>query len=88
MGKLPPLLQLGGVFGDFPAAAPAVASTYPVGWRRPVATRRGSGPAHRAFRPRLGPGRAGSGMARSRRPEPGCAPGFRIPGHTSRIDLK
>ena len=28
MGKLQSFLQLGGVFADFPAAAPAVACTY------------------------------------------------------------
>ena len=51
MGKLQSLLQLGGVFGDFPGAPPAVASTYLVGWRRSAAARSRPGPAKRALRP-------------------------------------
>ena len=61
MGKLQSFLQLGGVFADFAADAPAVASTYPVN-RAAVRPRPGAGlrPAKRDARPGLGPGLAGS----------------------------
>ena len=59
MGKLQSLVQLGGVFGDFPAPAPAMAGTYLVGWRRAAAARGRPGPAKRASYPGLGPGHAG-----------------------------
>ena len=50
MGKLPSFLQLGGVFADFSAAAPAVASTYLVNqWRSPRGA--GAGPGQQAGRP-------------------------------------
>ena len=59
MGKLQSFLQLGGVFADFPAAAPAVASTYLVSQRR---SGRGQGQAQARKRDaaaRVGPGTRG-----------------------------
>ena len=61
MGKLQSFLQLGGVFADFPAAAPTVACTYLVNQRR---SSRGQGqpwPASGTRRRGLGPGLGGSG---------------------------
>jgi hypothetical protein len=56
MGKLQSFLQLGGVFADFFAAAPAVASTYLVNqWR----SQRGQEQAQ--ARKRDAPARVGSG---------------------------
>jgi hypothetical protein len=88
MGKLQSFLQLGGVFADFAAAAPGVASTYLVNQRRSY---RGRGRPRRASgRPRRGlsPGLAGSGRGpwlEVGTPEPAC---HQSPGQTGRIDLK
>ena len=88
MGKLQSFLQLGGVFADFSAAAPAVASTYLVNqWRSP----RGQAQARarqRTPQRRFGPGLAGSGRGpwlEVGTPAPAC---HHDPGHTGRIDLK
>ena len=59
MGKLQSFLQLGGVFADFPAAAPAVASAYLVNQRRSYRGQEQARPASGTSAARVGSGARG-----------------------------
>ena len=82
MGKLQSFLQLGGVFADFPAAAPAVACTYLANqrwsYRGQEQARAASGMSRRG----LVPGLAGSGhrpWLKAGTPVPACPQSLDIP---------